>query len=115
MGLKMLLSDRELLDRVEEVTKNFKGQADQLSEAIGMMVLGRLVGWRVVRLVCSRRCWETATRLFGDPKELLPERGRYAYKSLGLRIVDKIGGYWDFIRGSRSRDEIPVEDRKGMV
>lgn len=107
-----MLSDRELLDRIEEVTKNFKGQCDELAEAIGMMVLGNLVGWRVVRLVCSRRCWKMATELFGDPKELLPERGRYAYKSLGLAILDKVGGYWDIIRGSRA--SLPNHERKAL-
>lgn len=108
-----MLSDRELFDKVEDVVKNFKGQADQLSDAIGLIVFGRLVGWRVARLISSRRCWETTNQLFGDLKELLPERGRYAYKSLGLRIVDRIGGYWDFVRGSR--DAMPIEDRRGMV
>ena len=108
-----MLSDRELLDKIDEVTKNFKGQVDHLSDAIGLVILGRLVGWRVMRLVSSRRSWETATRLFGDLKEFLPERGRYAYKSLGLKIIDQIGGYWDFIRGSR--DAMPLEKRRGML
>lgn len=108
-----MLSDRELLDRIEEVTKNFKGQANDLSDAIGLVVLGHFTGWRVVRLISARRTWEIATRLFGDPKEFLPERGRYAYKSLGLAIIDRIGGYWDFIRGSR--DAMPLEERRGMV
>jgi hypothetical protein len=107
-----MLSDRELLDRIEQVTKNFKGQADELAEAIGMVVLGNLVGWRVVRLVCSRRCWMMITQLFGDPKELLPERGRYAYKSLGLRVIDTIGGYWEIIRGSRVA--LPNHERKAL-
>lgn len=108
-----MLSDRELLDKVEDVVKNFKGQADHLSEAIGLIVLGHFMGWRVVRLISSRRCWETTTRIFGDPKEFLPERGRYAYKSIGLSIVDRIGGYWDFIKGSCNA--MPLESRRGIL
>jgi hypothetical protein len=107
-----MLSDRELLDMIENAVKDYSGQADELAECIGMMVLGNLMGWRVVRLVCSRQCWERSTRIFGDPKQLLPERGRYAHKSLGLTILDKIGGYWAIIRGSRVA--LPMQERKAL-
>ena len=108
-----MLSDRELLDMIEQVTKDFKGRGDELSESIGMMVLGNLVGWRVVRLVCSRQCWERSTLIFGDPKKLLPERGRYAHKSLGLAILDKVGGYWKIISGAVAA--MPIQDRKSFL
>lgn len=107
------MTDRDLLSRVDNVVSQFRGQADDLADAIGLVVLGNLVGWRVVRLVLPRRSWEVANRLFGDLKELLPERGRYSHKSLGLRVVDQVGGYWDFIRGSK--DAIPMHERKEMV
>lgn len=103
------MTDRELLKRIEDVVTSYQGPADELSDSIGMLVLGHFVGWRVVRLVLPRRTWPIATRLFGDLKELLPERGRYAHKSLGLALVDRIGGYWDFIRGAK--DALPLHDR----
>ena len=108
-----MISYEELLHGIEEVSKGFRGQIDDLSQAVGLMVLGRLFGWRVMRLVSSRRCWSVTTKLFGDPKDLLPERGRYAHKSLGLMISDRLGAYWDFIRGSR--DAIPLRDRKEIT
>lgn len=108
-----VMTDQELLKKIEEVTGQFRGQVDDLSGAIGLVMLGRLVGWRVVRLTLPRRTWMTATRLFGDLKQLLPERGRYAHKSLALKIVDQIGGYWDFIRGTK--DALPLHDRKEMM
>lgn len=102
----------ELVVKVEEVTKGFSGQLDQLYETVGMMMLGRLLGWRVMRLVSSRRCWMMATKLFGDVKELLPEKGKYYKKSVGFRIIDGAGDYWDFIKGNVSRDDLPLHQRK---
>lgn len=102
-----MMNDEELMVRIEEVVKGFHGQIDHLYEAVGMIVIGRLFGWRVMRLASSRRCWTTATKLFGDPKELMREREKYAYKSFGLKVVEMAGDYWEVIRGHRpvSMDE----------
>jgi hypothetical protein len=108
-----MITDKELMIKIEDVTKEYSGLIDHLYEAVGMIVVGRLFGWRVMRLVSSRRCWSLASEIFGDPKELMPERGRYAHKSYGLRIVDAVGGYWDFIKGKR--DAMLLQDRKRTV
>ena len=107
-----MITDEELIIKIEEVTKNFSGQLDQLYEAIGMIVTGRLMGWRVMRLVSSRRCWMMAAKLFGDPKLLMPERGQYYEKSVGLKIIDTAGEYWDVINGNVNRDNLPLHQRK---
>ena len=96
-----MISDAELFELFDKVVSDYSGQIDDLSDAIGLIVIGRFFGWRVARLVSPSKTWTKATRLFGDPKLLMPERGRYAHKSLGLRIVDRLGGYWDYIRGSK--------------
>jgi hypothetical protein len=97
-----MMTDEQFNQKVEELLKDYKGQVDHFYEAVGMVSVGRLVGWRVMRLVASRRCWELSCQLFGDLKKELPERGRYAHKSVGLKIVDKLGGYWDVVRGEKS-------------
>lgn len=96
-----MITDEELMIKIDEVSKDFHGQIDHLYEAVGMIIVGRLFGWKVMRLASSRRCWTTATKLFGDPKELMREREKYAYKSFGLAVVDKVGGYWDIITGHK--------------
>jgi hypothetical protein len=55
-----------------------------------------------------------ACKHFGDLKKILPEEGeeQYIRKSVGFSIVQKLGGYWDFIRGSVNRDELPLHLRK---
>jgi hypothetical protein len=107
----MMITDAEFNKKIETVCSEFSGQLDDLYAVIGMLVVGRQYGWKVMRLVSRRGHWGIATKLFGDPKELMPERGRFWEKSVGLVFVDKAGDYWSFIRGHKSIDS---HDRKAV-
>lgn len=107
-----MITDEEFLKKIDEVSTSFVGQIDDLDVAIGMLISGRLYGWRVIRLVHSKRHWNFACKLFGDLKELLPERGRLANKSVGLSLIDKSSDYWDVVAGNVSRDFLPLHKRK---
>lgn len=106
------MNDEEMIKKIEEVSAAFVGQLDDLQAAVGMLAVGRLYGWRVTRLISSKRHWSVACKLFGDLKELLPERGVLAHKSVGLAIVDKAENYWDIVAGNVSRDALPLHERK---
>lgn len=104
-----LISDEELLQKIDQVCGEFHGQIDHLYEAVGMIVIGRLFGWEVMRLTSSRRCWTTATKIFGDPKTLMRSRGKYASRSWGLKIADTVGSVTLYVKGKAS---MPIGDRK---
>ena len=106
------MTDEKMMKMIDEVSSKFVGQLDDLQAAVGMLAVGRLYGWRVTRLISSKRHWSVACKLFGDLKELLPERGVLAHKSVGLAIVDKVGDYWGIIKGEVSRDDLPLHERK---
>lgn len=108
------MTEEELYKQIDEVSVSFRGQAPELYQMIGAVVVGRKFGWRVVRLTVSRRMWMRISKSFGDPKVWMPERGPLAYKSLGLKIVDQIGDYWDFINGAISRRGCPEQERKAL-
>jgi len=110
-----LMNDKELMIKIDEVTTKFNGQFDDLTAIVGMVMVGRLYGWRVVRLVNSRRHWMLACKKFGDLKLLLPERPDLADKSVGLRVVETVSDYWDFINGAVSRDVLPLHERKKIA
>lgn len=97
-----MITDQELLAKIEEIVKNYKGDVQYLNEAVGMIVVGRLVGWEHQRMVVPRKCWTFATQLFGDPKspDLMPKRGKYSYKSRALYLADKFDGYLNIIKRS---------------
>jgi hypothetical protein len=105
-----MITDQEMLELIEKVSDEYTGQGDDLGAAIGILVLSRLFGWRVMRLISSRRHWQVATKSFGDIKKLTPERGKLARKSLGLKIADELGNYWDLITGKIK--VIPEKTRK---
>lgn len=107
------MNDQELMKKVDEVCTEFTGQIDDLQAAVGLITVGRLYGWRVMRLACSRRHWMVTCKLFGDLKEILPERGVLAHKSQGLMAVDKAGDYWDYINGVNKA--LPLQERKLLI
>ncbi len=105
------LVPKELADKIVNATVEFHGQIDDFYAAVGMIVVGRLVGWKVMRLVASRKCWATASKWFGDPKLLMKERGPLAHKSIGLKIADKFEEYWEYVRGHK---HMALEDRRAV-
>lgn len=107
-----MITETEILKKIDDASINFVGQLDDLQVAVGMLAVGRLYGWRVTRLISSKRHWTFACSLFGDLKEILPERGVLAHKSVGLAIVDKAGDYWDVVSGRGNRDSLPLHKRK---
>ncbi len=107
-----MITDEELFGRIDQVSGDFKGQLDDLYKVVGMIVIGRLFGWRVVRLVSTHGLWSKANRYFGDVKELMPERGKYAHKSVGLKIADELGQFRDVVLGLVS---VPAQDKKQIM
>jgi hypothetical protein len=106
-----MITDRELANdlvpddlalSIARVCSTFDGQIDDLYSAVGMVVVGRLFGWRVMRLAAPRRVWTTASDLFGDPKVLMSERGELYWRSVGCRVADAAGDYWRYVRGQIS-------------
>jgi hypothetical protein len=101
----------ELAQAIEKVCSEYHGQLDDLYQSIGLLVAGQLFGWRVMRLVAQRSNWRIATELFGDLKQLMPERGDLAHRSIGLQMADKLDDYWKVIQGVA---KIPQHERKAL-
>lgn len=113
MNYQEVMNDQEVIKKIEKVSAEFKGQLDDLQAAVGLILVGRLYGWRVLRLSASRRHWKVTCDLFGgDLKEILPERGVLAHKSLGLKIVDTGHDYWEVVKGHQV---VVSKDRKQLL
>ncbi len=113
-----MISDPELLKLIDEKVTGYKGDITYLNEAVGMVVVGRLIGWEHQRMVTSRKCWTFATKLFGmDMKspELMPKRGKLAKQSGALAIADSIGGYLAYIKGTVTLSPKERAERKTMT
>jgi hypothetical protein len=109
---KPVLSPDQLFSEIERVCSEYHGQLDDLYEAIGLLAAGQVFGWRVMRLVAHRSIWRLATSLFGDLKQLMPERGMFAHRSIGLKMADHLDEYWKIVQGVV---KIPQHERKATI
>lgn len=105
-------TEQELDKRIEELCETYHGSLEDLYRAVGMMVVGRYFGWRVMRLVSTRADWSNAIKMFGDPKTWMADREKFWHRSYGLHLADKIGRFWDVIKGTAP---IPSHDRKSTM
>jgi hypothetical protein len=98
---------QDMLKRVEDSTKEFVGLFDELESAIGMYMIGRLVGWRVLVLIHNKRTIRKYEEILGgiDIRKEFPEEGPLAHKSLGLEIVKKVGNFWKAVSGEQKLPE----------
>ena len=112
-----ILTDQEMLDLIKKVSAEYNGLSGNLISSIGVLVMSKLYGWRVTRLVSSRTQWTAANKNFGDIKTLTPERGELARKSVGLAIADKLGDYWKYMRGMKigTPAEMSEKSRKMII
>lgn len=106
-----VLTPEQIFSEIERVSAEYHGQLDDLYEAIGLLAAGQVFGWRVMRLVAHRSIWRLATSLFGDLKLLMPERGVFAHRSIGLKMADQLDDYWKVVQGVV---KIPQHERKAL-
>src|SRR5690349_21974357 len=99
-----------LLKRVDDIARNFVGQFDELEAALGMMLLGRLVGWKVLALIHNKRTIRKYEEILGiNIREAFPEEGPLAEKSQAYMLVKKLGQYWKAVSG-----DLKVENRREL-
>ena len=92
---------------IQRTIENYSGDATVLGNAIGALVLGRYVGWRALRVVYSNKSYSKYQNILGIQfKDVLRERDIYSKKSLALRVLDEVGGFWDFCRSSAGPAEL---------
>lgn len=104
-----------LVMRLDEITARYKGQFDELESAIGMYMIGRLVGWKVLFIIHNKRTIRKYEEVLGiNVREEFPEEGPFADKSIALTLVKKLGGYWKAVSGEHKDEELK-EKRRELV
>lgn len=104
-----------LVVRLDEIAARFKGQFPDLESAIGMYMVGRLFGWKVLVLIHNKRTIRKYEEILGiNIREEFPEEGEFADKSIALNLVKKIGSFWKAVSGELKDDELR-ERRKELA
>ncbi|MBV6303519.1 hypothetical protein KVP10_01405 [Candidimonas humi] len=107
------MSDEELLRLVDRVVDQYDGNLDELESAVGMLMLGRYYGWRVLLLVHSPNTVRKYQKILGlkSLKEVLPEVGRLAHRSDAWRLVEGTRNFWKAVRGQLGGVRSPRVDK----
>lgn len=100
----------DLIKRVNERSSVFTGNFDELEKAIGMLFLGRLVGWRVLVLLHNKRTIRKYENILDiKVREFFEEEGPLASKSVSYDLVKKTGNFWKVVSG-----DAKVENRREL-
>lgn len=103
---------KRLSDRLDKVVKDFTGQFDELESAVGMYLLGRHVGWKVLYLLHSKRTIAKYEAILGvNVREEFPEEGPGAARSVAYLAAQKFSNFWKVVSGEQKID-VDREHRK---
>lgn len=94
---------------IDEAIVRFEGNLDELEGAIGMYMLGRHVGWRVLYLIHSKKTVRKYEQILAitSVRDEFEADGPDADRSLAWRALQAVSNFWKAVSG-----EIPIADKK---
>lgn len=94
----LTMTDAELLQHIDKIAAEYVGDVSYLSSAIGAVMLGRLYGWRVIRITTTSKVYTRHQRILSlDFKKVLPEETELSKKSIGYSLAKKLDKFWDVV------------------
>lgn len=121
LEISHIKSDDELKALISRASWHFTGGIDDLYMAVGCLVVGRLFGWRILRLTLTAKNYAKYQRVLalgleqpGQFKfsEWMRKEERLAYKSIGLRLVNLAGDFWAAAKGLLP--DLPLSKRRDV-
>lgn len=113
--------DKRLAEHLSDRIYEFKGNFDVLESAVGALIVGQAVGWRVLTLIHSSRTIRKYEQTLGldfkgklpwEPETpVMPEEGPLARKSFAYNVALRIGDFWKVVRG-QTEEIASASDRK---
>lgn len=99
-----MLETSDIIELIDRAIDRFDGDLDELESAIGMLMLGRQYGWRVIFLVHSPNTIRKYQKILGVKhlRDVLPEVGVLAHRSNAWRLVNGTRNFWKAVRGQIS-------------
>lgn len=106
------LSDKQLVELLDKVVIEFKGDITQMESAIGMLMMARHFGWKVALLIHDRQTIKKYEKILGITlRDIVPEVGKYAHKSVAWLAVQKISSFWKAVKGEIEGIKSPIVNR----
>src|SRR3954467_5234659 len=87
-------------ERTQKAVNDFHGQSDELETALGMLIMGHYVGWKVLVLWHSKKTIRKYEELLGiSVREEFPEVGPIAGRANAYVIAEKVSNFWKAVSG----------------
>lgn len=88
----------------------FQGTIDDLESALGMLRIGHHLGWRVLYLIHSKKTIRKYEEILDiKVRDLFPEEGPSAKRSVGLALAKQASNFWKVVSG-----EIKIANKKNI-
>ena len=88
----------------------FGGLLDELEGALGMYMIGRHFGWKVLYVIHSKQTIRKYEHVLGiEVRKEFDEKGPDAYRSNGFRAVDKASNFWKAVTSGKIPEKRLVE------
>lgn len=101
-------------DLVDQAILRHEGTADELEGAIGMYMVGRHVGWRVLYLIHSKRTVARYEQILAiGVRDEFPEIGPDADRSRAWRVARAMSNFWKVVSGEDKLD-LTREERRSI-
>ncbi|HVS25781.1 MAG TPA: hypothetical protein VHE58_00465 [Burkholderiales bacterium] len=86
----------------DKAIKDFHGQANELESAIGMLFVGRKMGWKIMLLVHDKRTIKKYEDILGgiDVRKEFPPLGPLHTKSLAWKLMKGVTNFWKAVTGA---------------
>lgn len=100
---------------IDEATRNFTGNLEELESAVGMYVLGHHMGWKVLHLIHSKRTIKKYEDILGiRVTETFDAVGPDAERALAYQIIVKASNFWKAVSGEEKIDGVDRTSRRSM-
>lgn len=107
------MTSEELVAHIDLMIKEFQGDAPELIAAIGTLMVGRVYGWKVLRIITSSKSYSKYQRVLGmEFKNYLPETTEFSNRSWGFQIVTKLNNFWAVVNGTAT---INSKEKKAFI
>lgn len=108
---KLTQEQKNQLQEIEDkAIMGFIGTLDELEAALGMLRIGHHFGWKVLYLIHSKRTIRKYEDILGIKiRDLFPERGASANRSIGLALAETYSNFWKVVSG-----EIKITHRRDV-
>ena len=100
-----------MVDVVDEAIYEFEGNFDHLEAAIGMLLVGRHIGWRPLLLIHNKRTIRNYEKILGgiDIRKFLPDETPRSERSFAYKAVKAVGRFWKGVSG-----DVSIENRREL-